>query len=180
MRSIGTSIVGILLVTAVAGAQVPGIDVGFGVRAGARTLNKGESGEFSFGGQAYVGVSKLTLIPNYEFTSGKQEIGPIEPKVKWHTLNIDVQYELYGLAVAKLYAGGGYIIQAVKPDGAGVTNETNTGFNVQVGGKAAVGPINVFGLAKANFLKVKSIVPGEESKNRTNFALVIGANFNLL
>lgn len=169
-----------LMIASAAAAQIPGIDVGFGVRAGARTLNKGESGELLLGGQVQVGISKLTLVPNYEYISAKTDIGVVEYDVTLHTINLDAQYEIYGLAVAKMFVGGGYVIQLSRPDGTGTVNETNNGFNVQIGGKAGVGPLNIFGLAKANFIKVKSVLPNEDSKNRTNFALVIGANFNLL
>jgi len=168
------------VMASVASAQVPGIDVGFGARVGARTLNKGESGDLFFGGQVQLGISKITLVPNYEYTSGKSEIGSVKYDVTLHTINLDAQYEIYGLAVAKMFVGGGYVIQASKVSGAGTVDKTSNGFNLQIGGKAGVGPLNVFGLAKANFLKIKSIVPGDNAKNRTSFALVLGANFSLL
>lgn len=180
MKRVWSFIAASLVMSSVAVAQIPGVDVGFGVRAGARTLNKGESGELLLGGQVQVGISKITLVPNYEYISAESEVGTVKYDVTLHTINLDAQYEIYGLAVAKMFVGGGYVIQLSKPDGAGVVDKTNNGFNVQIGGKAGVGPLNIFGLAKANFLKVKSVLPGEDSKNRTNFALVIGANFSLL
>ncbi len=169
-----------MVAASVASAQIPGIDLGFGARVGARTLEKNESGDLLFGGQVQLGISKIALVPNYEYISGKSEFGGVKYDVALHTINLDAQYEIYGLAVAKMFVGGGYVIQLSKPSGAGVADKTSNGFNLQIGGKAGVGPLNVFGLAKANFLKVKSIIPGDGSKNRTSFALVLGANFSLL
>ncbi|NUM82444.1 hypothetical protein HUU42_16740 [bacterium] len=175
------TILSILALFAVTGAsaQIPFANLGFGARAGSNT----ENGDFFFGGQAYLGISKFTLVPNYEYASGDD--------AKFHTINIDGQYEVYGLAVAKMFIGGGYVIQSVKPDkivGITVKKPTNKGFNVQIGGKAGLGPIEIFGLAKMVRIDVQKFNEFEGSgsnlkfakKAKINYSLVIGANFSLL
>ncbi|MBX7151189.1 hypothetical protein K1X84_06075 [bacterium] len=164
-----------------ASAQIPFANLGFGARAGSNT----ENGDFFFGGQAYIGISKFTLVPNYEYTAGDD--------AKFHTINIDGQYEIYGLAVAKMFIGGGYVIQGVKADNrtfgaATAKNPSNKGFNVQIGGKAGLGPIEIFGVAKMIRLDVQNFNETEgtgtsikfASKAKTTYSLVVGANFSLL
>jgi len=157
--------------------QVPFVDLGVGVRVG--TITKQYSGSDSkkgpvlFGAQANIGISKFTLVPNYEYSKTSD--------AKINTINIDGQYEVTGFAVAKMFVGGGYVIEAVKPSGVpGASKPTNTGFNLQIGGKAGFGPFGIFGLAKMTRINVEDVLPPGNKKARISYALVIGGNFNLL
>ena len=170
-----TAIITVMSVSAIF-AQVPGVELGVGVRLG--TITKQNSGSDSkkgpiiLGAQASLGISKFALVPNYEYSKTSD--------AKIHTINIDGQYEVAGFAVAKMFVGAGYIIQAVKPSGVpGADKPTNSGFNLQVGGSAGFGPLGVFGLAKMNRINVENVLTGDK-KAKINYALVIGGNFNLL
>jgi hypothetical protein len=108
-----------------------------------------------------VKVPFISIVPNYEYVIIKH--------ATLHQVNLDVQYTLAGALVAKMFVGGGYVMQMAKPDISGADMKSNSGFNVQIGAKAGVGPLNIFALGK--YQKVK--------KSDT-FGLVLGTNFTLL
>lgn len=144
----------IQLTTNEAIAQLP-----IGLAAGARVGSDTENNDILAGGQIEVKVPFITIVPNYEYVFIKD--------VTNHRINLDLQYTVIGLGIAKLFAGGGYVMSSVKPKGGKSTSES--GFNVQVGGKAGFSKLGVFGLARYNKIK-----------DADSFALVAGLNFDLL
>jgi hypothetical protein len=136
-----------------ASAQLP-VGLSIGPRIGTET----ENNDFFAGGQVELKMPFITLAPNYEYVFVKD--------AKSHVVNLDLQYTMYSFAVAKMFVGGGYVINIVDPDG--LKSVTNNGFNAQVGAKGSAVKFNFFGLARYNRIE------GEDS-----FALVVGTNFNL-
>jgi hypothetical protein len=134
-------------------AQLP-IGLAMGVRGGVLTK---DNNAFA-GAQVELKVPFLTFVPNYEHIFIKD--------LPTHTMNLDLQYTVFSAVVAKMFVGGGYVIQAAKPKG--LDNFMHSGFNAQVGAKAGFGPAGVFALAK--YVKVK--------KSDT-FGLAVGVNYNL-
>ena len=135
-------------------AQLP-VGIATGVRGGVLT----EGNDAFAGAQVEVKVPFITIVPNYEHIFIKD--------LPTHTVNLDVQYTFVSALVAKMFVGGGYVMQTAKPKG--FERVTNSGFNAQVGARAGFGPAGVFALAK--YVKIK--------KNDT-FGLVLGLNYNLL
>jgi hypothetical protein len=133
-------------------AQLPGIAVG------ARVGRNWKSKDQFAGGQAEVSFSSFTLAPNVEYY-----LSPKAGLDKRLDINIDGQYTVFSLAVAKIFVGGGYVISKSTPSaGSAVTNK---GFDVQAGAKMNLLFLHPFGLIK--WEKIKSV----KSVN-----LVIGAN----
>ncbi len=137
-------------------AQLP-IGLSAGVRGGVLTKDN----DYLGGAQVELKVPFITIVPNYEYVFVKNG--------KLHQVNLDLQYTLASAMVAKMFFGGGYVMQMAKPDISGADMKTYSGFNLQLGAKAGVGPLNVFALGK--YQKVK--------KNDT-FGLVLGTNFSIL
>ncbi len=150
---LATFVMGVV-VTDAATAQLP-VGIAAGVRVGTDT----EDNNFLAGGQVELKVPFITVVPNYEYTFIKD--------VTNHRLNVDLQYTVLGVGIAKLFAGGGYVMNTAKPKGGDSVSES--GFNVQVGGKAGLSKIDVFALARYNKIK-----------KADSFALVAGVNFGLL
>lgn len=134
-------------------AQLP---VGLAVGARAGVLTK-DNDAFA-GAQLELKVPFITIVPNYEHIFIKD--------LPTHTLNLDVQYNALSAMVAKMFVGGGYVMQITKPKG--LDSFTHSGFNVQVGARAGFGPAGVFALAK--YVRIK--------KSDT-FGLAAGVNYNL-
>lgn len=129
---------------------------GFGVRGGQNF----ESKDQFVGGQVEVGFSKFTFSPNVEYYLGLPSL------VKTHyDINLDGQYELFSLVVAKIFVGGGYVISKTKADIPGAKSVSSNGFNIQGGAKMNLLFLHPFGLVK--WAKIK------EAKS---LSLVIGAN----
>lgn len=143
-----------VVVTNATMAQLP-VGIAAGVRVGTDT----ENNDFLAGGQVELKIPFFTVVPNYEYTFIKD--------VTNHRLNVDLQYTVLGIGIAKLFAGGGYVMNTAKPKGGDSVSEN--GFNVQVGGKAGLSKIDVFALARYNKIK-----------KADSFALVAGINFGLL
>jgi hypothetical protein len=135
-------------------AQLPG--VAFGVRAGRNWKSKDQFA----GGQVEVGFSSFTLAPNVEYY-----LSPKAGLKKRLDINIDGQYTLFSLAVAKLFVGGGYVISKATPDVSGASSATNKGFDVQAGAK-----MNLL------FLHPFAMIKWEKIKKEKSVNLVIGAN----
>jgi hypothetical protein len=135
-------------------AQLP-IGLSFGARGGLET----KESDFLVGGQVELKAPFITIVPSYERILIKD--------VATNRINIDLQYTVFSLAVAKLFAGGGYVINSAKPKGLDSVSEN--GFNLQVGGKAGLSKLGVFGLAR--YTKIEK---------ETSIALVAGVNFSLL
>lgn len=129
----------------------------FGPRAGTDTKN----GDFFAGAQVEARILMITFAPNVEYVFVKD--------TKQYNVNLDAQYTVLGVGVAKLFAGGGYIMSISDPDKVGGIDpkaKTLNGFNVQFGGKAGLAGFELFALVK------HMRIDGEG-----NNALVAGMNF---
>ena len=133
------------------------IGLKFGPRVGTETKN----GDFFAGAQLEAQILMITIVPNVEYVFVKN--------AKQYNINLDGQYTILGVGIAKVFAGAGYTMSIVDPDKAGLIDpksKTNNGFNIQVGGKAGLGGFEVFALAK--YMRI--------NKANDN-ALVAGMNF---
>jgi hypothetical protein len=134
-------------------AQLP-----FGIGAGPRVGTTVKDNKFIAGVQAEVKFMSFAFVPSLEKVFVKNE--------KNYNINLDAQYETYGMGVAKMFIGGGYVTNIVHPDGSSST--TNHGFDVQIGGKAGLAPLNLFGLVRYSRVNGK-----------TNEALIIGVTIGM-
>lgn len=133
------------------------IGLKFGPRVGTDT----KEGDLFAGAQVEAKILMITLAPNIEYVFVKD--------AKQYNLNLDAQYTVFGVGVAKLFAGAGYIMSITDPDKVGAIDpksKTNNGFNVQFGGKAGLAGFEVFALVKHMRVDGKG-----------NNALVAGMNF---
>ena len=137
-------------------AQLPGI--AFGARVGRNWKTKDQYA----GGQVELGISSFTLAPNVEYY-----LSPKNGLKKRLDINLDGQYTLFSLVVAKIFVGAGYVISNEKADLAGAKSTSVKGFDVQGGAKMNLLFLHPFGLIK--FEKLKG-----ESKG--SILLSIGAN----
>ena len=156
MKKVITALSLVLFITlaTTAYAQLP-IGLATGVRGGMLT----EDNRAFAGAQVEVKVPFITIVPNYEYVFIKN--------LPTHTVNLDLQYTFISAMVAKMFVGGGYVMQSAKPKG--FNRVTNSGFNLQVGARAGFGPAGVFALAK--YIRI----------NKSNtFGLAVGINYNLL
>ncbi len=144
----------VLALTTETRAQLP-IGLSTGIRGGVLT----EGNDAFAGAQVEVKVPFITVVPNYEHIFIKD--------LPTHTVNLDLQYTFISAVVAKMFVGGGYVMQTAKPKG--LDRFTHSGFNAQVGARAGFGPAGVFALAK--YVRI--------NKNYT-FGLAAGVNYNLL
>ncbi len=133
----------------------------FGVRGG---INAGDGSDPFVGAQAEVSLPLLpiTFVPNTEYYFVKNATSA--------NVNLDVQYTIISVGIAKIMAGGGYSFGYIKPDKISGFKapdaQTDSGFNIQAGAKASLG-LNVFGL-----LRMTKIGSGDFVKS-----LVIGTSF---
>ncbi len=144
----------ILMVTSSAFAQI-------GLKVGPRVGTETKDGNFFAGAQAELKVLMITLAPNVEYY--------FIDDAKRYDLNLDGQYTVFGVGVAKLFAGAGFTMSIYDADKVGLVDPksvTNNGFNVQFGGKAGLAGFEVFALAKYMNIDGKG-----------NQALVAGLNF---
>jgi hypothetical protein len=134
------------------------IGLKFGPRVGTDT----KEGDLFAGAQVEAKILMITLAPNIEYVFVKD--------AKQYNLNLDAQYTVFGVGVAKLFAGAGYIMSIYDKDkttlGGDPKAVTNNGFNVQFGGKAGLAGFEVFALVKHMRIDGKG-----------NNALVAGMNF---
>lgn len=133
------------------------IGLKFGPRVGTDT----KEGDLFAGAQVEAKILMITLAPNIEYVFVKD--------AKQYNLNLDAQYTVFGVGVAKLFAGAGYIMSIYDGDkiaGIDPKSVTNNGFNVQFGGKAGLAGFEVFALVKHMRIDGKG-----------NNALVAGMNF---
>ena len=128
----------LMMVSAQLFAQLP-VGIATGVRGGVLT----EGNDAFAGAQVEVKVPFITIVPNYEHIFIKD--------LPTHTVNLDVQYTFVSALVAKMFVGGGYVMQTAKPKG--LDRVTNSGFNAQVGARAGFGPAGVFAIAK--YVRIK-------------------------
>lgn len=136
-----------------ASAQLP-----FGFGAGPRIGTTVKDNNFIAGAQIELTVASFTLAPSFEKVFVKNSTD--------YNINIDGQYEMFGAGLAKIFAGGGYVINLSKPDG--FSRTTHHGFDVQGGGKANLSSLHVFGLLRYTRI----------GKNGDT-ALVFGVNFGI-
>jgi hypothetical protein len=132
-----------------------------GLKVGPRAGTDTKEGDFFAGAQVEAKILMITLAPNIEYVFAKD--------AKQYNLNLDAQYTVFGVGIAKLFAGAGYIMSITDPDKVGGVDPksvTNNGFNVQFGGKAGLAGFEVFALAKHMRVDGKG-----------NNALVAGLNF---
>lgn len=131
-----------------------------GLKVGPRVGTETKDGNLFAGAQVEASILMFTVVPNIEYVFVKD--------AKQYNINLDGQYTLMGVGVAKIFAGAGYTISIFDADKNSLDNpkaETNNGFNVQVGGKAGLGGFEVFALAK--YMRINGV---------NNNALVAGLN----
>jgi hypothetical protein len=130
----------------------------FGISAGPCIGSTVKKNKFLAGGQIELKIASFTLAPNIEKIFVKN--------VKEYNINLDGQYDIYGVGVAKMFMGGGYVIHLEKPDGGSRNN--GHGFDIQIGGKAGFGSLHFFGVVKYTHLN-----------HGSDEALILGANFGI-
>lgn len=136
-----------------ASAQLP-----FGVGAGPRIGTTVKDNNFIAGGQIELTVASFTLAPSFEKVFVKNSTD--------YNISIDGQYEIFGAGLAKMFVGGGYVINLAKPDG--FSRTTNHGFDIQGGGKANLSSLHIFGLLRYTRIE-----------GNGDAALVFGVNFGI-
>ncbi len=155
MKYLFTALTGLLILSLSANvyAQLP-VGLSAGARAGVLTKDN----DAFAGAQVELKIPFVTIVPNYEHIFIKD--------LPTHTLNLDVQYNALSAMVAKMFVGGGFVMQTAKPKG--LERFTHSGFNVQVGARAGFGPAGVFAMAK--YVRIK---------RDDTFGLAAGVNYNL-
>ena len=121
-------------------AQLP-LKIGAGIRIGSETTDN----RLVLGVQVDGKLSRFHIVPNYEYVSLSGG--------KIHQLNFDVQADILGQLVAKIFIGGGYVVSILSPDQG--DSRTKGGYNIQAGARADLPIFQVFGLAK--YVKVSGL-----------------------
>lgn len=151
------SLTAVLTLIMLSSSSFAQIGLKFGPRVGTET----KDGNAFAGAQLEARILMITLAPNVEYFFVKD--------AKRYDVGLDAQYTVIGVGVAKLFAGAGYTMSLYDADKAGIDNpkaETNSGFNIQFGGKAGLGGFEVFALAK--YMRIGGV---------NDNALVAGMNF---
>ncbi|MBL7959912.1 hypothetical protein JNL27_06680 [bacterium] len=156
-RFTAVTLIALMSLLVISSSSFAQIGLKFGPRVGTETKN----GDLFAGAQVEASILMITLVPNVEYVFVKD--------AKQYNINLDGQYTVFGVGVAKLFAGAGYSMSIVDPDKVGLVDpksDTFNGYNVQFGGKAGLGGFEVFALAK--YMRIDG---------KGNQALVAGMNF---
>lgn len=122
-----------------------------GLKVGPRFGTETKNGDFFAGAQAELKILMITLAPNAEYYLNSKD-------AKIYHINLDGQYTVLSVGVAKLFAGVGYTMSIVDPDKVGSVDPkaiTDNGYNIQFGGKAGLAGFELFALVKRIQIKGK-------------------------
>jgi hypothetical protein len=98
--------------------------------------------DFLVGGGARISVASITVNPNAEYIFTENAMT--------YTLNIDATMAVMPLAVASIYAGGGYAYTSSDPDNG--ESSTDSGINAIAGAGLNAIPLKPYGQIKWTFL----------------------------
>ena len=126
----------LLLSSATAASALP--FVGFNLRGGQYT----DVNEWFLGGGADLGAILFKFSPNFEYV--------FVDNAKLYTLNLDVTYTVLPLAAADVWAGAGYVVRWVQPDGGDTVSQG--GINLLAGAGMGLIPLKPFAQLKYSYV----------------------------